>query len=659
MAGNFQNQRYMQGRGNQSGNMGVSGMGMNVMNQQMGFMEPAYNDQPLEFSGSLRNEPRVIDGDSNLPRHEDDGFGDIPSDMHQSIQGSQWGMDQVMANYPMAPDYMTGDVMAMGQYQSDVGIPGGRQGLQRVLSGAGFTLTSPPPGRQLARPTREKPIGCCTIFVGGVPALCTNEMLHEIFENFGTIRKLLRIGTRFYCHIRFLDEESVDKAFEVSGYRIKVDNSNDPEHSGVLRVDYSESRDDEAEYMRKQEDEERKRREEARIARREEEKLRQMSRHSESEAQRLTEKLKAEDTFPSAVSVLISWLDRGDCKKQTANSFFSLVQAAFGQTRRLSSEKQRLDEQIRAMTEMARKQTGDIYSQLSLINQVFVRATKQPSRDQFSKAQRKHIDSWKKTVQEQCSPMQEELGMTDKGEADMDVSDEEETVVSIKEEQGVKRGPTGDEEAKRIRRDLALEPPPPPLELAVASAPPSSISKDEADALRCQLEAFRNEVDLLKMEKLQYADEKETQIKALQHALLGMQQQLMEAKNKLKKEDETKKAEKSDSESEAKEASSSKADITSTEGTELAENDAMLVGIISTFLHVHPFGASVEYLWSYLQRLSFNVSPQQIEGLLSKFPKMFQQELFGVGATLEKRWKFIGYNTCMGQSPSNRTTTTN
>ena len=39
-------------------------------------------------------------------------------------------------------------------------------------------------------------------------------------------------------------------------------------------------------------------------------------------------------------------------------------------------------------------------------------------------------------------------------------------------------------------------------------------------------------------------------------------------------------------------------------------------------------------------------------GLLSKFPKMFKQELFGVGATLEKRWQFIGYTTCMEQSPS-------
>lgn len=30
-------------------------------------------------------------------------------------------------------------------------------------------------------------------------------------------------------------------------------------------------------------------------------------------------------------------------------------------------------------------------------------------------------------------------------------------------------------------------------------------------------------------------------------------------------------------------------------------------GIISTFLHVHPFGANLEYLWSYIQRLDSQV----------------------------------------------------
>ena len=33
---------------------------------------PGFNDQPLEFSGAMRNEPRIIDGE-NMARNEDNG----------------------------------------------------------------------------------------------------------------------------------------------------------------------------------------------------------------------------------------------------------------------------------------------------------------------------------------------------------------------------------------------------------------------------------------------------------------------------------------------------------------------------------------------------------------------------------------------------------
>ncbi|KAL6064524.1 hypothetical protein STEG23_016369, partial [Scotinomys teguina] len=44
-----------------------------------------------------------------------------------------------------------------------------------------------------------------------------------------------------------------------------------------------------------------------------------------------------------------------------------------------------------------------------------------------------------------------------------------------------------------------------------------------------------------------------------------------------------------------------------------SEKEALLIGIISTFLHVHPFGANIEYLWSYMQQLD------------SKMPKYFEK----------------------------------
>ncbi|XP_031696968.1 ecto-NOX disulfide-thiol exchanger 1-like [Anarrhichthys ocellatus] len=80
-------------------------------------------------------------------------------------------------------------------------------------------------------------------------------------------------------------------------------------------------------------------------------------------------------------------------------------------------------------------------------------------------------------------------------------------------------------------------------------------------------------------------------------------------------------------------------------GAVASEKEALLLGVISTFLHVHPFGANLEYLWSYIQRLDSKVSPVELERLMVRLPSMFRVELSGVGATLEKRWKFCGFES--------------
>lgn len=48
--------------------------------------------------------------------------------------------------------------------------------------------------------------------------------------------------------------------------------------------------------------------------------------------------------------------------------------------------------------------------------------------------------------------------------------------------------------------------------------------RDENDVLKCQLEAYKNEVSLLKQEAQNADDTKDKQIKQLQMALQGMQQ---------------------------------------------------------------------------------------------------------------------------------------
>ena len=68
-----------------------------------------------------------------------------------------------------------------------------------------------------------------------------------------------------------------------------------------------------------------------------------------------------------------------------------------------------------------------------------------------------------------------------------------------------------------------------------------------------------------------------------------------------------------------------------------------IAALLSTFLHVHPFGASLDYIWSYLHRLEIKVRTSELEDLLERYPALYKQSIHGVGASIEKRWKFIGF----------------
>ncbi|XP_069769365.1 ecto-NOX disulfide-thiol exchanger 1-like [Narcine bancroftii] len=185
--------------------------------------------------------------------------------------------------------------------------------------------------------------------------------------------------------------------------------------------------------------------------------------------------------------------------------------------------------------------------------------------------------------------------------------------------------------------------------------------KEENNSLRWQLDAYRNEVELLKheQEKFYRADEshtKEQQLQFQQQAMQGMQQQLLALQEECsKKELELEKIKEEKAQVDALLATLKEKEMNGIiqsrpmgEGNLAtrslkSEKEALLVGIISAFLHVHPFGANIEYLWSYLQRLDAKISSGEIETLLLQLPNMFKQEFTGVGATLEKKWKFCGF----------------
>lgn len=110
-------------------------------------------------------------------------------------------------------------------------------------------LTPPNPGTSKP-PLRERPVGCRTIFVGGLPDKMRESIVREIFEPYGRIQ-VLRLSKKNFCHIRFDRESCVEAAMAITGYKIKLTNKEMDEKdkekdeedshatSGWLHVDYA------------------------------------------------------------------------------------------------------------------------------------------------------------------------------------------------------------------------------------------------------------------------------------------------------------------------------------------------------------------------------------------------------------------------------------
>uniref|UniRef100_A0A8C4ENC2 Ecto-NOX disulfide-thiol exchanger 2 n=2 Tax=Dicentrarchus labrax TaxID=13489 RepID=A0A8C4ENC2_DICLA len=527
-----------------------------------------------------------------------------------------------MNNLGMPPIGMTGQQL-MPDFDPNLGMMAGITPLNPMMPGLGMvpaplsqdvplvkeiihckSCTLFPPNPNLPPPaTRDRPPGCKTVFVGGLPENATEQLIMEVFGQCGDITAI-RKSKKNFCHIRFAEEFTVDKALFLSGYRVRLGSSTDKKDTGRLHVDFAQARDDLYEWECRQR---MLAREERHRRKMEEDRLRPPSpppivHYSEHECSQLGDKIKDDGKFPEAVRVLLTWLERGEVNRRNANNFYSMIQSSNGHIRRLTGEKSQHEKEMEEAKDKFKTALSGIVVQFEQIVSVFQAASKQKAWDHFSKAQRKNLDMWRKQAEEIRNMHNEQL-MGIRREEEMEMSDDD-----------MEDAPDSkDSEDSGVSQAEAL--------------------KEENDSLRCQLDAYRNEVELLKQEQGKNqpirSEEDNThsqQLSFLQQALQGMQKVEAAVSTVV-------------SCSQEKEGPTEKNPPSPVH----SEREALLVGIISTFLHVHPFGASIEYICSYLQRLDTKINPGEVEALLSRLPCTFRQELTGVGASLEKRWNFCGF----------------
>ncbi|OXU25436.1 hypothetical protein TSAR_015699 [Trichomalopsis sarcophagae] len=514
-------------------------------------------------------------------------------------------------------------------------LPPANQGTKEIIHCKSCTLFPPNPNAPPPT-TRERPPGCRTIFVGGLPENITEAIIQEIFERCGEITTL-RLSKKNFCHIRFVLEGSVDAAIYLSGYRVRIGSNGDASNTGRLHVDFAQARDDQYEWECRQRQLQREQRHRERV---EKERQRPPSspppvvHYTDHEASNICEKIKQDDTFMKAVQIVVTWLERGDCTKRNANTFYSMIQSTNSHVRRLLTEKVSYEEELQKAKELLKGRMQGLLIQFSQIERVFTAASHKKVWDHFTKAQRKNIEMWKKQSSEIKAVQLEETLM--EGEGEMEVSDSE------------------DEPQRKKPRNLSA---------CNEDSEKLQSLKEENDSLRCQLEAYKNEVDLLKSETKVEMDAKEKQMKMLQQTLKGMQEQLMQSRKQQAQDDQkikdltvklnaTKKEEPTEDEIITLDKDDDVNDdqppvkpiVTSSGTVQITQKDAKLIGLIATFLHIHPFGASLDYVYYYLQKMEPGLRLNEVETLMQRFPQVFKQELSGIGANMERRWQFSGFN---------------
>ncbi|XP_067160601.1 ecto-NOX disulfide-thiol exchanger 2 isoform X2 [Apteryx mantelli] len=598
---------------------GRGGGGLGGLNQLS--FDPANNNKPLQFSNATG--PRVSDspaengGDPSKKRKR----ANIPPDggRNLSLDSIPMGLPMsdptawatAMNNLGMAPMGMTGQPL-LPDFDPALGMMTGIPPINPMMPGLGIvpppippdmpavkeiihckSCTLFPPNPHLPPPaTRERPPGCKTVFVGGLPENGTEQIIMEVFEQCGEVIAI-RKSKKNFCHIRFAEEFMVDKALYLSGYRIRLGSSTDKKDTGRLHVDFAQARDDLYEWECKQRMLAREERHRRRL---EEERFRPPSpppvvHYSDHECSIVAEKLKDDTKFSEAVQTLLTWIERGEVNRRTANNFYSMIQSANSHIRRLVNEKATHEKEMEEAKEKFKIALSGILVQFEQIVAVYHSASKQKAWDHFTKAQRKNISVWCKQAEEIRNIHNDEL-MGIRREEEMEMSDDE-----IEDPSEMKET----EESALVSQVEAL--------------------KEENDSLRWQLDAYRNEVELLKQEQGKAnRDEdttKEQQLKLLQQALQGMQQHL------LKVQDEYKKRE---------------AEL------EKVREDKLKIETLFETLKEQQSLADEEDKERDAIDCQGNICTTEVEVLMTRLQHTFKQELSGVGASLEKRWKFCGFD---------------
>ncbi|XP_028178500.1 ecto-NOX disulfide-thiol exchanger 2-like isoform X1 [Ostrinia furnacalis] len=441
-------------------------------------------------------------------------------------------------------------------------------------------LLPPIPGSSVPN-RREKPLGCRTIFVGGLPHGISEEVVHEMFQRFGGIDdiKLHRQGV---CHVRFENHPSVEASFFLTGYRFKLHDQADNEAT-TLFIDYALNRDDQNEYERN------KRQREPTPPR--------IEPFTPANLSTITEKIKTDEAFAEVAPTLLGWLERGECNKRNANTFYSLIQAANNQVRRLFNDKMQLDDELQTMRNTMREKFERIIMQFEQVAKILTVAKHQRVSDHFTKQQRRNIEMWLKMTEELENIKEEFASFFD------------------------------DEENEKVGKSTVLQ-------------EKFEELKKENENLMFELEGYRNEAHLAK-------DEAERKFEKFKAQFIAQQALQNPGKPMIYPPLPPSTPSHQDHVSTGKPEPPPPTpdDMAMMRGGDhVSHLHAKLVSMLTAFLLVHPLGATQDYLVSYVRSMIPSVTHASVQQVLQKYNDIFRRKTKSYGSTNENRWEYVMFN---------------
>lgn len=152
---------------------------------------------------------------------------------------------------------------------------------------------------------RARPKVSKTVFVGSLPDNCIEKHLTELFTNCGKIVEVRVSRGRNFGHVQFEAESSVDRAMELSGCKIRIENSSLPKDCSRIHIDYAQDK-SEIELRKRMVDNDT-------IA------------YTTSNASSISSDLHKEGAFVYAARHVSNWLGNGECKSQYSGNFFDML----------------------------------------------------------------------------------------------------------------------------------------------------------------------------------------------------------------------------------------------------------------------------------------------------------------------------------------------